>query len=221
VADHVQHAVGDVANVDEVAFEIFLENDEVAVLRGTVESALDTLQLPAGRREDVGEILTRANSVLAEDVGQERFITLFLARLNPGARSFSYESSGHPSGYVMGAKGEIKVTLPRTGVPLGIRPDTTYTSSQEIQLVPGDLVLLSTDGIEETMAPDSTIFGRSSGARVARCSVICARTTSAIARVSFLSTSSDCVLSRPSMQTTPFCVAARHDREPSRKTASD
>jgi serine phosphatase RsbU (regulator of sigma subunit) len=117
------------------------------------------LRILAGRREDVGEILTRANSVLAEDVGQERFITLFLARLNPGAKSFSYASAGHPAGYVMGAKGEIKVTLPRTGVPLGIRPDTTYTSSAEIQLVPGDLVLLSTDGIEETMAPDSTIFG--------------------------------------------------------------
>src|SRR5215218_7934198 len=51
-----------------------------------------------------------------------------------------------------------------------------------------------------------TVFGRSSGASVARYSVICARTLSAIARVTFLSTSSDCVLSRPSIRNdSVFC----------------
>ena len=49
------------------------------------------------------------------------------------------------------------------------------------------------------VVPQDTIFGRSSGANVARYSVICARTMSAMVRVSFLSTSSDSVLSRPSM----------------------
>ena len=59
----------------------------------------------------------------------------------------------------MGADGTIKMPLPRTGVPLGIRPDTTYTAASEITLASGDLVLLTTDGIEETMLPDNTIFG--------------------------------------------------------------
>lgn len=117
------------------------------------------LRILAGRREDPGEILTRANSVLAEDVGNERFVTLFLARLDPGTRTFSYASAGHPSGYILGPGGEIKTMLPRTGVPLGIRADTSYGSSPEIALLPGELVLLTTDGIEETMSPDNTLFG--------------------------------------------------------------
>ena len=116
------------------------------------------LRVLAGRREDVGEILTRANSILAEDVGNERFITLFLARLDPRTRSLVYASAGHPAGYVLGAKGEIKATLPRTSVPLGIRPDTQYSASAETALAPGDLLLLLTDGIEESMAPDDTLF---------------------------------------------------------------
>ena len=117
------------------------------------------LRILAGRREDVGEILSRANSVLAEDVGSERFITLFLARLNPHDRKLAYASAGHPSGYILSADGDIRATLPRTGVPLGIRPDTTYVSSPEIDLASGELILLTTDGIEETMSSDNTIFG--------------------------------------------------------------
>ena len=117
------------------------------------------LRVLAGRREDVGEILTRANSVLSEDVGSERFITLFLARLDPRNRSLSYASAGHPTGYILDATGEIKTRLPRTGVPLGIRPDTHYVSSPEIPLASGDTVLLVTDGIEECMSPEDEFFG--------------------------------------------------------------
>lgn len=117
------------------------------------------LRVLTGRREDVGEILTRANGVLAEDVGQERFITLFMARLDPRQRSFTYASAGHPTGYVLNAMGEVKRNLPRTGVPLGIHPNTHYTSSPEIPLAAGDLLLLLTDGIEESMSPDDSLLG--------------------------------------------------------------
>ena len=117
------------------------------------------LRVLAGRREEPGEILTRANGILAEDVGQERFITLFLARLDPHARTMVYASAGHPAGYLLNARGEIKTTLPRTGVPLGIRLDTQYATSSEIPLQSGDLILLVTDGIEEAMSPQDAFFG--------------------------------------------------------------
>ena len=97
--------------------------------------------------------------MLAEDIGQERFITLFMARLDPRTRSLAYASAGHPTAYVLNAAGQIKRTLPRTGVPLGIHADTVYVSSPEVQLEGGDLVLLLTDGIEESISPDNTLFG--------------------------------------------------------------
>ena len=126
------------------------------------------LRVLAGRREDVGEILTRANGILAEDVGTERFITLFLGRIDPKTRGFVYASAGHPAGYILNANGEIKTTLKRTSIPLGMRTDTQYSPTPEITLATGDLVLLLTDGIEETAAPDETLFGLDRILEVAR-----------------------------------------------------
>jgi sigma-B regulation protein RsbU (phosphoserine phosphatase) len=117
------------------------------------------LRVLTGRREDVGEILTRANGVLAEDVGAERFVTLFMARLDPAKRLLAYASAGHPAAYILDPSGQLKKTLPRTGVPLGIRPETTYQSSLELQLEAGDMLIILTDGIEEAMSPDNDIFG--------------------------------------------------------------
>jgi PAS domain S-box-containing protein len=117
------------------------------------------LRVLAGRREDPGEILTRANAILAEDVGSERFVTLFFGRLDLKSRAFSYASAGHPAGYVLDVHGAIKHTLRRTGIPLGMKPDTQYASAPEIVLNPGELLLMLTDGIEESSAPDGTLFG--------------------------------------------------------------
>lgn len=145
-------------------------NDRIAVIVGDVTGhgvgpallMAETrayLRVLVGRREDAGEILTRANKVLSEDVGSERFITLFLARLDCVRRSLVYASAGHPSGFILNRDGGVKRKLPRTGIPLGLRPDTTYESSSEIRLEPGDLVLLTTDGIEETISSDDKLFG--------------------------------------------------------------
>jgi sigma-B regulation protein RsbU (phosphoserine phosphatase) len=117
------------------------------------------LRVLAGRREDPGEILTRANGVLAEDVGSERFITLFLGCIDPATRGFVYASAGHPPGYILGADGKVKTALKRTGIPLGMRPDNVFAAAPEIILSAGDIVLLLTDGIEEASAPDDSLFG--------------------------------------------------------------
>jgi sigma-B regulation protein RsbU (phosphoserine phosphatase) len=117
------------------------------------------LRVLAHRREDVGEILTRTNKVLAEDVGAERYVTLFVGRLDPATRALVYASAGHPAAYILDAQGEVKTKLPRTGVPLGIHADTQYQSSKEFLLDRGDMLLLLTDGLEEAMSAEDTFFG--------------------------------------------------------------
>jgi PAS domain S-box-containing protein len=112
----------------------------------------------AANREDLGEILTHANRILAEDIGQDRFVTALLGRLDPAAHRFCYANAGHPAGYVLGADGTVKQALKRTGVPLGIRPDTAYAGSLCVDLAPGDIVLLLTDGVAEACAPDESLF---------------------------------------------------------------
>lgn len=113
----------------------------------------------ASSSEDIGEILTTANRILAEDIGDERYVTLFLGKIDPKARTFSYASAGHPTGYLLGGNGEIKTLLKRTAVPLGINPEAKYPPAVLVPWQSGDIVLVLTDGIEEAMAPDESFFG--------------------------------------------------------------
>lgn len=117
------------------------------------------LRIVARNREDVGEIFTRANLVLAEDVGNERFITGLLARLDHETRTLYYVNAGHPAGYLLDATGGVKLKLKRTGVPLGIRHNTVYKTAPSVQLAAGDVLLLLTDGIEEAASPEEDFFG--------------------------------------------------------------
>jgi sigma-B regulation protein RsbU (phosphoserine phosphatase) len=118
------------------------------------------LRVLAQSYRDLGEILTQANRVLADDIGIERFITMLLISLDPATRTLRYVNAGHPCGFVLDAQGEQKAALNRTGVPLGIHPSTVYPAATEVQLSSGDLVLLLTDGIDEAVSPDEQLFGK-------------------------------------------------------------
>jgi serine phosphatase RsbU (regulator of sigma subunit) len=119
-------------------------------------------------RTDVGEILTLVNRALAADV-EDRFATMLLGRLDPAARTFVYNSAGHATGYVLDGAGAVRVRLESTGVPLAVRPDSTYEAVPPVTLEPGELVLLLTDGVPEAHAPDSEeLFGLERTLKVVR-----------------------------------------------------
>src|SRR5207244_4961553 len=50
-------------------------------------------------RTDVGEIVRLLNRALAGDT--DRFVTLFVAKVDPADRSFVYTGAGHLPGYVL------------------------------------------------------------------------------------------------------------------------
>lgn len=110
-------------------------------------------------RAEAGEVLTRTNIALAEDIGDERFVTLFLGRLDSAERKLTYVSAGHPPGYLLAPDGSVRMELRRTAVPLGMRPNTDYRDASPIVLQPGEIILLLTDGIEEAMGPGDEMFG--------------------------------------------------------------
>jgi PAS domain S-box-containing protein len=117
------------------------------------------LRILARLNSDAGIILTEANHVLAEDVGYERYVTLFLARLNAKKRSVAYVNAGHIPGYIFGTSGEVLSPLRRTGIPLGLRADTVYHESAEIELSPGQILLMLTDGFEEAVSVEDEMLG--------------------------------------------------------------
>jgi sigma-B regulation protein RsbU (phosphoserine phosphatase) len=94
-----------------------------------------------------GQVLTSVNQRLVEDVTADHFVTLFLGRLSPLTRSLVYSSAGHWPGYVLDGRGEVKQILPSTGLPLGLDGAGDFPTGPAVQLEPGDLVFLFSDGI--------------------------------------------------------------------------
>jgi sigma-B regulation protein RsbU (phosphoserine phosphatase) len=106
---------------------------------------------------DVGEILTRANRLLAADTSDFHFITLAMARLDPRDRSLVYASAGQ-RGYLLHPGIEATI-LDSTSIPLGVRADTVVPAAAVIPLQTGDLITFFTDGVSEAESPGRVRFG--------------------------------------------------------------
>ena len=104
-------------------------------------------------------ILAQARHLLIEDLGDEHFITLLFAELEPAAGTWTYINAGHPTGYVLGADGGIKAQMGANTAAVGIDRDEELLRPGRIALDKGDLVLLLTDGILEAHAKTGEEFG--------------------------------------------------------------
>jgi serine phosphatase RsbU (regulator of sigma subunit) len=126
------------------------------------------LRAVARAEADVGEILTQANQLFADDVSDGYNCTLFLARLDAAGRSLTHASAGHhPPGLVLGGDGRVKCHLYSTGLPLGIEAGTRFGVEAPVRLEEGDVVLLLTDGVVEASGPRER-FGRERVVEAAR-----------------------------------------------------
>jgi sigma-B regulation protein RsbU (phosphoserine phosphatase) len=126
-----------------------------ALLMAGVRAYLRALALT---RADLREIVPLANRALFADTAARAFATLLLAQLDPKARTLVYISAGHMTGYVLDRAGAVKALLEGTALPLGIEPDASFTPAPPIQLEPGDIIFLPTDGIIEARSPEGTWF---------------------------------------------------------------
>ena len=104
-------------------------------------------------------ILAQVNRMLAADLEHGRFVTLALARLDVSRRSLIYAGAGHTPGFVLNRAGLVVHVLEGNGPPLGLFPDRKFPCQKEILLEPGQIVVLLTDGITESVVPGGAEFG--------------------------------------------------------------
>jgi serine phosphatase RsbU (regulator of sigma subunit)/predicted ester cyclase len=105
-----------------------------------------------------GEVLSRVNETLVARIPPNVFVTCFYAILDPHRGSLRYANAGHTlpccKRYDEDQADELRVR----GMPLGLMPGMLYEEKQTI-LVPGDGVLLCTDGLVEAHNPQGEMFG--------------------------------------------------------------
>jgi phosphoserine phosphatase RsbU/P len=103
------------------------------------------------------QICTKVSRRLFKKSPPERYVTAFIAALDPGSGRLSYTNAGHNPGLLFRADGSVQ-RLEANGMPLGLFPVVEY-ERVETTLARGELVLLYTDGITEAANPHGEEFG--------------------------------------------------------------
>ncbi len=134
-------ALGDVAGHGPAAAML------MAVATGAIRTAFD-----AGG--DLATVLSQVNSVFLNHPPKRGFMTLLLVEWNPARRSIVYTAAGHPFGYVFDSRGALRWRMDTfNGVPLGVENDYPYRLSDPFELLPGEFLLMVSDGVLEAGAP--------------------------------------------------------------------
>jgi len=125
-----------------------------ALLMCNLQAAVRGLCSPSLAPEDLCNSL---NSLVWRNTHTDRFITLFYGQLDGAARRLRYTNAGHNAPFVVHANGSHE-RLQEGGGVLGVFAEQSY-SMAEVQLVPGDRVILFTDGVTEACKSDGEEFG--------------------------------------------------------------
>lgn len=109
--------------------------------------------------DDLALITTTVNRFLVADLQDNFFVTMLLARLELGTGRLIYVNAAHPSGYVIGASGEVSAELGSQCLPLGLFSERWRCAMHESFVREGELVVFITDGVLESGALDGEEFG--------------------------------------------------------------
>jgi sigma-B regulation protein RsbU (phosphoserine phosphatase) len=104
-------------------------------------------------------ILANLNRVLAEHSLEEQYMTAFCAVLSPTEGTLHYANAAHlPPLWWRAAQRTVEPVREAIGLPLGIAPGTSY-HHRRIQLDPGDVLVLYSDGLTAAQNRRGAIFG--------------------------------------------------------------
>lgn len=117
---------------------------------------MDTLRASWNADALLEELVRRANRMFCHDIGLGDFATLFCARLDPEHTKLTYCSCGHEPAILI--RSEDMITLNEGGIVLGIDENYNY-KAQTMDLLPGDMLVLYTDGLADAANFQGEHFG--------------------------------------------------------------
>ena len=157
----VAHLGGDLYDV------LRIEDGRFAILVGDVSgkgapaalySALvsGVMRTRTTRKLPPAETLASVNQSLQQRKIGSHYVALLFAVYDPGQMNLTFSNSGLPYPIRVGRNGADFLDLP--GVPLGLLRDSTY-QERSIPLETGDVIVVYTDGVIESRAPNGEEFG--------------------------------------------------------------
>ena len=125
-----------------------------ALLMSSVHAAMHG-QFTANR--PLQEAITAVNKYLADNTPANRFVTLFVAELDPATGKLKYINAGHNPPLIGRTDGRIE-QLSSGGFPLGILPSAEFEVG-ETSLAPGEALVVYSDGVSEANNLKEEEFG--------------------------------------------------------------
>jgi sigma-B regulation protein RsbU (phosphoserine phosphatase) len=108
-------------------------------------------------------LVARMNEFVYRSTPGSKYATFFYAQLDPRRRQLRYVNAGHNAPYLLRAgrqstaDSEIE-ELSVGGTVVGMFPEMEYEEAT-VELYPGDVLLVFTDGVPEAHNPDDEEFG--------------------------------------------------------------
>jgi serine phosphatase RsbU (regulator of sigma subunit) len=124
-----------------------------ALLMANIQATLRArLQLES----DLAQLADSVDHDIAANTPPEVYITLFVGLLDPPRRELRYVNAGHNPQFLLRANGGVE-RLASTGLPVGLLPGRGF-EERHVQVEPGDLLFLYTDGAVEAPNEDGEFF---------------------------------------------------------------
>ena len=102
------------------------------------------------------DLLARVSELIRNANKSHRYATCFYAELDAPSRSMFYVNAGHLPPSII--RGEAAIDLKIGGSVLGLLPGTTFEQGR-VQLEPGDVLVIYSDGVSEAQSMSDDEFG--------------------------------------------------------------
>ena len=103
------------------------------------------------------QCIERSNTLLLQSTSDEKYATLFYGILDTSSRQFSYTNAGHNPPMIISKDGSIRRL--RTGGIMIAMVDNFPFEEETLTLLPGDTLIIYSDGITEAMNNKEEEFG--------------------------------------------------------------
>lgn len=160
--DYYDFIVEDETHLNIVVGDISGKGISAALLMASLQAAMRS-QLLSSKRDDpaaigqsLANVMVQVNQQIYLNSPPEKYATLFLSRYDAEARRLWYCNAGHLPPIVLNAEGAQ--ALEATGMVVGLFPNATY-EAKSIELTPGALLAIFTDGVTEALNKADEEFG--------------------------------------------------------------
>jgi uncharacterized protein YndB with AHSA1/START domain len=135
-----------------------------ALLMSNLQAVVKAL---AAKNRSPKELVEKVNRVMSRNTTEAKFITLFYGLLDVDRKTLQYANAGHNAPLLTREDG-VQVRLEQGGLIVGAFQESVYDQG-EIDLRPGDRLVMFTDGLSEAVDGNGEEFGEERLAEASRC----------------------------------------------------